>query len=637
MQSLSDHPASIVNNNLLKLAAIFPECVITKQQNGCSHLELNAPEVEKLFGSSLDEMLTNEHQFLWSDKKRHFESVFLPTNNTLRPITKESRNFASTQNVYIKGDNLEVLKVLSNAYSEKIKVIYIDPPYNTGKDYFVYSDNFAKKLDEFKVNNEHYDNKGYVVVQNTESNGRFHSDWLNMMYPRLKASRELLTKDGVIFISIDDHEVANLKKIADEIFGASNFVATICCKRRGNRADSKYYAVVHEYILCYARSIQHFSSTEEIRLGEIYPHFDKSSKLFYKTKPLLKTDPVSLSDEFYYSLKTPDNTEVYPEVVRKNADGSIEQICVGWKYTSRVMLNLLQAGRIEFTKTDSGWMAYEKVFAPKDYKSVNRKSCTWFDDIPSGTKRVKELFNDIIFDYPKSDKLIKRLLNMVDLQDNDIVLDFFAGSATTADAVMQLNVEEDKNLRFILVQANVEINSSSRKALYEKLNMKTICDIGLERIRRAGDAIVASCPPLDTKLREQLDIGFRVFELASSNLEDYSSISLQKANSLLFADCIKQDRSSADLLVQTMLTLGIELSSSIQEYKVEQLTMFNVQHNCLIACFEDTLSKESVMQAALLKPKYFAVKASIWNLNHSAELFSQIFAQYSPQTEVILL
>lgn len=637
MQSLSDHPASIVSNNLLKLAAIFPDSVITKQQNGCSYLELNAPEVEKLFGTSLDEMLTNAHQFLWPDKKRQLESVFLPTNNTLRPITKESRNFASTQNVYIKGDNLEVLKVLSNAYSEKIKVIYIDPPYNTGKDHFVYADNFAKKLDEFKVSNEHYDNKGYVVVQNTESNGRFHTDWLNMMYPRLKVCRDLLTQDGVIFISIDDHEVANLKKIADEIFGASNFVATICCKRRGSRADSKYYAVVHEYILCYARSIQNFSSAEEIRVGEVYPYFDESSKRFYKTKPLLKPEYKALSDEFYYSLKTPDDTEVYPDVVRKNSDGDVEQIRVGWKYTARVMSNLQQTGRIEFIKTDTTWLPYEKVFAPEGYQSVKRNSCTWFDDIPSGTKRVKELFNDIIFDYPKSDKLIKRLLNMVELQDNDIVLDFFSGSATTADAVMQLNAEEDKKLRFILVQANVEINSSSRKELYEKLNMRTICDIGLERIRRAGDAIVASCPPLDSKFREQLDIGFRVFELASSNLEYYSSSAPQKADSLLLVDRIKQDRSSIDLLVQTILTLGIELSSSIQEYKVEQLTMFNVQHNYLIACFEDALSKELVMQVAQLKPNYFAVKESIYLHGESTETFSQIFAQYSPQTEIILL
>ena len=516
-------------------------------------------------------------------------------------------------------------------------MIYIDPPYNTGND-FVYEDDFAESASEYLANSGQFDEQGNRLVTNTESNGRFHTDWLNMIYPRLKVARDLLTEDGVIFISIDDHEVENLKKVCGEIFGERNFVSIINWRRSGGRQDSKYYAVVHEYILCYAKDISNFEAGEEIKTGEVYPKYDEIKKRYYKTQLLRKWGSNSLRENrpnLYYPIQGPDGTEVYPIIYQEDAKSDLGFVKIQgcWRWGASNLANAQEEGRIEFQKNKwNEWVAYEKIFAPLEGEENTKKYTTWIDDVSNGTETIKNLFSKTIFDYSKSAELVTRFLKMANLKKDDICLDFFSGSATTAHAVMQLNAEDGGNRKFIMVQLP-ELTDEKSEAY--KAGYKNICEIGKERIRRAGAKIKADSP-LTT---QNLDTGFRVLKLDSSNMKDvfYSPKETSQLELFTLVDNVKDDRTSGDLLFQVMLELGATLDSKIEESKVDGKTIYNVGDGYLVACFDQDVSDDVVKAIAKMQPTYAVLRDTGMADDATATNFEQIFKTYAPNTTTKIL
>lgn len=551
-------------------------------------------------------------------------------------------DFDTTENLYIEGDNLEVLKLLQETYLGKIKMIYIDPPYNTGND-FVYNDEFGIRSEEWNGISGNYDADGNQIVgaleRNTEANGRFHTDWLNMLYPRLKLAKDLLRDDGVIFISIDDNEVENLKKVCGEVFGEGNFVAIINWKGRGGRQDSKYYAAVHEYILCYAKQREYFVAGEEIKSGDVYPKYDKEKGRYYKTQLLRKWGSNSRREDrpnLFYPITAPDGTEVYPVVaVRDSQRPSIcEKIDGCWRHGASTMEKNIKNGLVEFVKQDDGtWIPYEKIFAPLEGEEKTKKYTTWIDETNDGAKGIKDLFGSTVFDYPKSPNLLVRFLKMAGVESGDIILDFFSGSATTAHAVIQLNAEDGGHRKFIMVQLPEKCDEKSEAY---KAGYKTICEIGKERIRRAGKKIREENADNSSLLtpNSKLDTGFRVLKCDTSNMKDvyYNPAEYEVNMFSRLEDNIKEDRTPEDLLFQVMLDLGVLLSGKIEESTIAGKKVFNVEDNYLIACFDSDVSEETIKAIAKQKPYYFVMRDSSMASDSVATNFDQIFATYSPDT-----
>ena len=593
--------------------------------------------MRQLLSSEIVEGSEERYQFTWPDKRKAILAANAPIDDTLRPCREESVDFDNTKNLYIEGDNLNVLKCLKETYLHKVKMIYIDPPYNTGND-FVYNDDFAETAAEYKSRSGQFDEQGNRMVMNTESNGRFHTDWLNMIYPRLKVARDLLTDDGVIFISIDDNEVENLKKVCGEIFGERNFVSIINWRRSGGRQDSKYYAVVHEYILCYAKDISSFEAGEEIKTGEVYPKYDEVRKRYYKTQLLRKWGSNSLRENrpnLYYPIQGPEGVEVYPIIYQEAAKSDLGFVKIQgrWRWGASNLANAQKEGRIEFQKNKwNEWVAYEKIFAPLEGEENTKKYTTWIDDISNGTDTIKNLFAKTIFDYSKSAELVVRFLKMANLRKEDICLDFFSGSATTAHAVMQLNAEDGGNRKFIMVQLP-ELTDEKSEAY--KAGYKNICEIGKERIRRAGKKIKDDSP-LTT---QDLDTGFRILKLDSTNMEDiyYSPAETDQGRLFSLVPNVKPDRTSEDLLFQVMLELGATLDCKIERTTVMDKTIYNVADNYLVACFDKDVTDEVVTAIAKMQPQY----AVLSNMNTGSDPmmtnFEQIFRTYAPNTTTRIL
>lgn len=477
-------------------------------------------------------------------------------------------------------------------------MIYIDPPYNTGND-FVYNDDFARTAAEEDLEAGNVDELGLRYRKNTDSNGKFHSDWCSMIYSRLLVARSLLTEDGVIFISIDDNEVRNLRNICDEVFGEGNFVATLNWRRSGGRQDSKFYAIIHEYIICYAKDISSFEAGEEIKTGEIYPKFDKQKQRYYKTQLLRKWGSNSLRENrpnLYYPIKGPNGEDVYPIIYQEaeKSDLGFVKIQGCWRHSASNLAKAGEEGRIEFVKNKwNEWVAYEKIFAPLEGEENTKKYSTWIDDVSNGTTLIKNMFSKSVFDYSKSPELLIRFLRMANLKNEDVCLDFFSGSSTTAHAVMQLNAEDGGNQKFIMVQLPEETpeDSEARKAGY-----KTIPEIAKERIRRAGKKIKEESP-LTT---QDLDTGFRVFRLDESNYLDVkkSPKEYNQDQLELFADNIKADRTDLDLLFGSMLAWGVQLDMPMTTEQVDGCTVYTVNEGDLVACFSDNITDKVVSAMA---------------------------------------
>ena len=561
------------------------------------------------------------YQMNWPGKKEAILRANAPTNMTLRPCREESVNFDTTENLYIEGDNLEVLKLLRETYLNKIKMIYIDPPYNTGNDSFVYDDGFAMSPEEFEKVSNKYDEDGNIqfdIRKNNENNGRIHTDWLNMMYPRLKLSKDLLSEDGIIYISIDENECENLKKQCNEIFGENNFITSIIWQKKYSpQNDAKWFSDNHDYILCYAKN-----------------------KQVWRPKLLPRTDAMNAR----YS--NPDNDPKGPWKpitlhAKSGKDNNVQYIFKnGYKWTppsgtyARFSFETLK----KFEEEGKIWFGTNGKSVPsvKNYLSEVKQGVTpltiWTYSEVGHTHEAKEDMKSCFegkspFDTPKPVRLIKRLIYLANIEEDDIVLDFFSGSSTTAHAVMQLNSKESGNRKFIMVQLpeETDVKSEAYKAGY-----KNICEIGKERIRRAGKKIKDE----NQDMSKDLDIGFRVLKLDSSNMKDvYYSPNEYEQNLLdKFESNIKEDRSSEDLLFQVMLELGEMLSTDIREIDIKGKKVFDVGEGDIVACFDDDINEEVITEVAKMNPLYAVFRDSSLTSDSVAANFEQIFKTYSPNT-----
>jgi len=635
---------NFTEKNIDKIAALFPSAITeTKDADGKLKRAVNFDQLKQLLS---DEVVDGDecYEFTWVGKKQSIIEGNRPIRKTLRPSKEESKNWDSTENLYIEGDNLDVLKLLQNSYLNKVKMIYIDPPYNTGND-FVYRDNFKVSKEDYEDELGLFDEEENRLFKNTETNGRYHSDWCSMMYPRLQLARNLLTDDGVIFISIDDNEVHNLRKICDEVFGEENFVAIINWKGRGGRQDSKYYAAVHEYILSYAKSKDNFSAGEEIKSGDIYPKYDEERKRFYKTQLLRKWGSNSRREDrpnLFYPITAPDGTDVYP--MQSNNSGKysgVEKLEGRWRHGPSTMKKNIKEGLVEFVKQPDGtWIPYEKIYAPLEGEEKTKKYTTWIEETNDGTNVVKELFDSQVFDYPKTPSLLSKFLKMGNVEDDAIILDFFSGSATTAHAVMQLNSEDGSKRKFIMVQLPEETDPKSEAY---KAGYKNICEIGKERIRRAGKKIEEE---LNAKSNEgdlfkeeehkTLDTGFRVFRVDSTNMKDvYYSPSQYNQQMLLDLESnIKDDRSDIDLLYGVLLDWGVPLSLPHITEKIGGKDVHFVNDTDLVACFEEHVPEEVIREIARRKPLRVVFRDSSFRNSPDKINVTEIFKTLSPETTI---
>lgn len=629
MENLKMHTPDLAYENFKKLSALFPNAVTeTKDENGNVVRAIDTDVLRQEISATVVEGPQERYQFTWPDKKKSVVLANQPIAKTLRLNREKSvgkdgtPGNIDTENIYIEGDNLDALKLLQETYLGKVKMIYIDPPYNTGND-FIYEDDFSQNADEYLGNSGQFDEEGNKLVQNTESNGRFHTDWLNMLYPRLRFAKDLLSDDGVIFISIDDNEQENLKKICDELFGSNNFITQIAWEKVHTRKNSAInFSSSHEYILCYAKIKRNYSGDTVGFKRNLLPrdNTDAYSNPDNDPKGPWKTDPITAHN--YYAA---DYTITKPNgiVIKRPQDRY-------WAYSEDSIKKMIKENAIIWGDGDSMPMVKRYLCDVQDgLVPITLFFREFAGDSSQAKKQIDSLFNECkgIFDYTKPVKLILRLLQ-IGSNSGDIILDFFSGSATTAHAVMQLNAEDGGHRKFIMVQLpeQTDVKSEAYKSGY-----KTICEIGEERIRRAGKKIKEESPLTTT----DLDIGFRVFKVDSSNMEDvyYRPADYNQGQMELFADNIKTDRTPEDLLFQVMLDLGILLSSDIQETEIVGKKVFSVADGYLIACFDKDVTEESVKAIAQKQPVYAVFRDSSIASDSVATNFEQIFETYSPRTQ----
>ena len=619
MDKLKMHTPNKADENFKKLAELFPNAVTeTIDENGEVVRAIDKDVLMQEISCTVVDGKEERYQFTWPDKKKSVLLANAPINKTLRPCREESVDFDTTENLYIEGDNLEVLKLLQETYLGKIKMIYIDPPYNTGND-FVYEDDFAQNTDEYLTNSGQFDEDGNRLVKNLDSNGRFHTDWLNMIFTRLRLAKDLLAEDGVIFISIDEHEVQNLKNIANEIFGEQNFVGAVIWERAfAPKNDAKYFSDSHDYVLVYAKSLPDFEIGRLPRTAEAnarYKNPDNDPRGPWAADNMtVKT----YSAAYDYEIITPNGT------VQRPTDGRC------WFTSKERMKKLIDDGRVYFGESGGNMPRLKRYLA--DVQQGMTATTIWkYEDvghIQEGRQELKKIFDDKgFFDGPKPLRLMERIMLIANLKDDSIILDFFSGSATTAHAVMKLNAECGSNRKFIMVQIpeETEEKSDAHKAGYQN-----ICEIGKERIRRAGAKIKEEAG----LTAQNLDVGFRVLKCDTSNMKDiYYSPSDFDMNLLdMMADNIKEDRTPEDLLFQVMLDLGVELSSKIEETTIGGKKVFDVADGFLIACFDKDVNDETIKAIAQKQPYYFVMRDSSLANDSVATNFEQIFATYSPDT-----
>lgn len=608
--------------NLDALYQIAPSCFTeAKGDDGKVHRIVDFNKLRLLLGDQAVEDAPEVYDFTWVGKRAALREAAAPINKTLRPCPEESVDWENTQNLYIEGDNLEVLKLLQNSYMGKVKMIYIDPPYNTGKD-FVYHDDYSVSIEEYSEKRK--DENGNRFWKNTDGEGRFHSDWCSMMYARLVVAHSLLKKDGAIFISIDDGEVINLRKICDEIFGSSNFIAQFTRKGSGGRQDSTYFAIVHEYVLCYAKDSSLFISGKEVKEGENYPFHDNESNRNYKLQLLRKWGENSRRVDrpnLFYAITDPDGNEFFP-MLNENEEGC-------WRWGKETMASNIGKGLVEFKKKNGSWVAYERIFEPEEGEYKTKLYTTIIDDVSNstGAALLKDLFNGKVFDYPKPVDFVSRIIKFGNVKSDDIVMDFFSGSATTAHSTMALNVEDGLSRNFIMVQLNdpVELNSDANLAGY-----KNICEIGKERIRRAGKKIKEEHPEA-----KDLDIGFRVFKCESSNYKDVAFAPKDYTQDMLagLLDNIKEDRTDLDLLFDCMLRWGVELSMPLSSQKVDGCTIHNVNDGDLVACFDGNVTEKVIDAIAALSPVRVVFRDSSFNEAANKMNLFELFKQKCDWTD----
>lgn len=630
MDRLKMHSLDVVGSNIKQIQHLFPNCVTERLgKDGKPELAIDFEKLQAELSNDIIGKGEERYQFTWPDKREANRLANTPTTMTLRPCREESKDFDHTQNLYIEGDNLDVLKVLRETYLGKVKMIYIDPPYNTGND-FVYNDeyNVGKEVEESR--NGLFDEEGNQTLsqyeRNTASNGRFHTDWLNMIYPRLKVARDLLLDDGVIFISIDDNEVENLMKICDEIFGEMNFVAQIPWRKRTAKSDVPFgISQDYEFIICYAKS-NDFCASIKGKERKYYETPDYPGKP-WRVHDLTTQRTASERPNSYFTMVNPKSGEEYPANQLRT-----------WAVTYDTFDEYYNQGRIVFPgdydflnisrPAFRYWKEDDMKKAGEDFGriAVSTKLPDIIGMSQDGTKEVTNLFDGKIFSFPKPSSLIKFLLEIVNSKDS-LVLDFFSGSATTAHAVMQLNAEDGGNRKFIMVQLPEKTDEKSEAY---KAGYKNICEIGKERIRRASKKIKEENK--DKEGIDQLDTGFRVLKLDTSNMEDVYYTPQEFTMQSLFNENVKADRTGEDLLFQVMLDLGIELSAKIEPRQIAGKTVYLVDENYLIACFDREVTEATITEIAKLHPVYFVMRDASAANDNVIDNFDQLFEAYSKNT-----
>lgn len=630
MNTLKMQSHDIIGSNIQKIQQLFPNCVTERLgKDGKPELAIDFEKLQAELSNDIIGEGEERYQFTWPDKRAAIRLANTPTTMTFRPCREESVDFDTTQNLYIEGDNLDVLKVLRETYLGKVKMIYIDPPYNTGND-FVYNDDFTQGKGEYEETSGLFDEDGNQTIdpmqRNTESNGRFHTDWLNMIYPRLKVARDLLADDGAIFISIDDNEVVNLRRVCDEVFGVDNFIAQIPWRKRTAKSDVPFgVSQDYEWVLAYSKSGNFVAS---IGGGErkYYETPDFPNRP-WRVHDLTKQTTASERPNSFFIIVNPKTGEKYP--ANPNRTWAITEETFNQYYeTDRIVF----PGDYEFLRINKPALRYWK---DDDMKKAGDNwgrvavSTKLPDDIgmsQDGTKEVTSLFDGKIFSFPKPSNLIKHLLNIVN-DKNAITLDFFSGSATTAHAVIQLNAEDGGNRKFIMVQLP-ELTDEKSEAY--KAGYKNICEIGKERIRRAGKKIKDENAGKEGV--ENLDTGFRVLKLDTSNMKDVYYTPQEFTTQDLFNENVKADRTNEDLLFQVMLDLGIELSAKIETKQIAGKYVYMVGGNYLVACFDRDVNETTITEIAKQHPVYFVMRDASAANDNVIDNFEQIFKHYSPGT-----
>ena len=619
MERLKMQSKDIVNDNINKISKLFPNCI----REGKIDFEILKQEL----ADDIIEEGKQKYQLNWVGKREAKAIANQKITKTLRPIKNKSLNFDKTQNIYIEGDNLEVLKILQESYLNKIKLIYIDPPYNTGND-FIYNDNFSKEeLKELRESGQidEYSNR---LVTNTETNGKYHSDWMTMIFSRIKLAKNLLTDDGAIFISIDDNEHCNLKKICDEIFGENNFIATIPWRKRTAKSDVPFgISQDFEWIVCYAKTDK-FKASVEGKERKYYKSDDFPNDE-WRIHDMTKQTTASERPNSFFTMINPKNGKEYPCDPNKT-----------WRITKETFQNYYKENRIifpgdyEFLKISKPVMRY---FKSEDMKkagedfgriSVSTKLPDGIGMSQDGTKEIKELFGNIPFPFPKPIKLIKYLIE-ISTRENDIILDFFSGSATTAHAIMQLNAEQESNRKYILVQLPEKCDKNSDAY---KLGFETICDLGEERIRRSAKKI-------KEETKTDIDYGFRIYKIDSSNMKDvyYAPTDLKQSQLNMFESNVKEDRTAEDLLTQVILDLGLTLDLSIEEKKILNNSVYFVEKNSLVACFDDIIDINIIDQICECNPLKIVFKESSFKTDSDKINTFERIKKSLPETEVNVL
>jgi len=615
VDKLKMHSPNLTEDNIARIRDLFPGCVTeARGEDGCVKLAVDFDQLRQELSSSIVEGPQERYHLNWPGKREALLTANAPIAKTLRPVREESVDFDTTKNLFIEGDNLDALKLLQETYLGKVKMIYIDPPYNTGND-FIYEDDFAEDARTFLVRSNQVDDSGVRLVANTDTNGRFHSDWLSMLYPRIKLARTLLSEDGVIFVSADDSEIANLIRICDEIFGEANFVANFIWEKRTNRENRKVVSSRHDYVVCYARNQMPGTRTlKQLPMSAKalanYKNPDNDPRGLWKSDPAHAQAGHGTKDQFYV-LTAPNGKKHELESGR----------C--WLYTEKVMNKEIADGKIWFGKDGNG-VPRIKTYLDAKERGLTPESILFAEEVgtnESAKNLLKELFSGrAVFDTPKPVGLIQTLIQLS--CDEGIILDFFAGSGTTAEAIFELNTMDGRERRFILVQLPEALTADSEAY---KAGYRDIAHVGMERIRLAGKSFKG-------------DTGFRVLKIDTSNMADvyYSPDALDKANLDLFVDNIKSDRTAEDLLFQVMLDWGVDLALPIEKKATQGKDVFFVDGNALVACFDahGGVDETFVKELATHKPLRVVFRDAGFKDSAVKINVEQIFKLLSPSTEV---
>ncbi|MBZ2386603.1 site-specific DNA-methyltransferase [Anaerococcus murdochii] len=615
----------LLGADLDKFAGLFPD-LVTEERDETGRLKksIDFEKFKARFSADIISEGKERYEFTWPGKRAAMAEANSPINKTLRPVVEESKNWDTTENLYIEGDNLEVLKLLQESYLGKIKMIYIDPPYNTGSD-FVYNDDFKENLDQYNEDNADYDEEGGKLIKNIESNGRFHSDWCSMIYPRLKLARNLLTDDGVIFISIDDNEQENLKKICDEVFGEGNFIAQVIWERAFAPVNlKKHFSESHDYILVYTRNLEQTVSNGLKRTGEADDRYRNPDN-----------DPRGPWQSGDFSVGPAVEANIY-EIISPSGRVNLPPNGRSWRVSEEKFKQMVKNNEVWFGSDGNG-VPRQKRFLSNVKKGITPMTIWKYQDVghsQDATKKLKALFdNHMYFEYPKSVDLIKRCIQLYS-QEDSLNLDFFSGSATTAHAVMDLNAEDGGHRKYIMVNLPEETdeNSEAYKAGY-----KNICEIGKERIRRAGEKILADNK--DKEGIENLDTGFRVFRVDSTNMNDVAiEPNLLEQNFLdEYESNIKADRTDLDLLFACLLAWGLPLDRKHESEDYHGFTIHSYNDGDLIACFDDNISEEAIKYMAKKEPLRVVFRDSCFKSSQDKINVEEIFKIFSPETEIRVL